>query len=145
MTIWRSQLNNFRLRQLAVTVLAIWLSGATCLLCCGPMQKPAAETESCSSIQVVNDSSIEDDCCEEKLAGDHSSSEVPCQDKCCILNAPASEPPGNFKLNQVLAISSPTALIPSLISHAKSDGLFFAHQHLPQSQTIHLRCCVFLI
>ncbi|MFN0111389.1 MAG: hypothetical protein ACKVZH_21200 [Blastocatellia bacterium] len=149
MTIWRTQSNRFWWKQLATTMLAIWLSGASCLLCCGPMEKSAAEAESCVAPVADNDSAAElcqeEACCVEKPSGDHSSSSETCNDECCILNAPASELPGNFKLNHVSAILSPAVLSPTSALPVKGDKLPFTQQHLPEGQKIHLRCCVFLI
>lgn len=149
MAIRHSQLNKAWLKQLAATILAIWLSGASCLLCCGPTEKSPTETESCSTSLPANNSDAElcheDDCCAETSGNDQSSSNEPCQNECCILDAPASELPGNFKLNHFLAITPPTVLSPSFALPVKADKLPFAQQHLPEGQTIHLRCCVFLI
>lgn len=149
MTIQPTQLNKLWLKQLATTVLALWLSGASCLLCCGPMENSAVEAASYAVPLAVNDSAAElchdDNCCSETSNKDHSSSEAPCQDECCILNAPASELPGTLKLNQLSAITSPTVLSPSFSVPVKGDKPSFAHQHLPEGQSIHLRCCVFLI
>ncbi|MDX2039732.1 MAG: hypothetical protein SF097_00715 [Acidobacteriota bacterium] len=113
------------------------------------MEKSAAEAENCAAPLAVNNSAAElchdDNCCSETSDKEHSPSEIPCQDECCILNAPASELPGTLKLNHFSAITSPTVLSPLFSFPVKGDKLFFAHQHLPEGQSIHWRCCVFLI
>lgn len=149
MKIWPSQLNKLWLKQLAATVLATWLSGASCLLCCGPMENSAAEAESCTAKVSLNESAEglhnDDDCCAENPGNDHSSPNEPCQDECCILDAPASELPVGSKPNQSLAVASPIALSPAFSEPVKTGKLSFSQQRLPEGQKIHLRCCVFLI
>jgi hypothetical protein len=148
MTGWVSQSKNLWFKQFSVTLLAVLLSGTSCLLCCGPMEKSAAEAENCAVSLPVEDSAElchKDDCCSENSGDTSSSTEVPCQDECCILNAPASELPATLKLHQFSAVLSPTVSSPSLALPVKNYKLPFLNQHLPEGQTIHLRCCVFLI
>lgn len=149
MTLWRSQPHKFFAKQLAATILATWLSGATCLLCCGPMEKSSAEEENCSATLAINTPTTElcheDDCCKEDSDSDHSPTELPCQDECCILNAPVSELPGTLKQHQLSVVSSFTPSSLALAEPIKNKHLSFANKHLTKGQTIYLRCCVFLI
>lgn len=149
MKTWPSQSNKTWLKQLAATMLAIWLSGTSCLLCCGPMEKSSLEAENCaaksSHSESVEELHNDGDCCSENLSTDHSSPESPCQDECCILNAPASELPGTFKLNQFSAMTSPAELPTAFSEPDRNGNIPFSKQHLPEGQKIHLRCCVFLI
>lgn len=147
MTIWFSQSKNLWIKQLSAILLAVVLSGTSCLLCCGPMENSAAAAENCAMTVPVEDSAKlghEDDCCAENT-GDAPSSEVPCQDQCCILNAPASELPTTLKFKQFSAFLSPAFSSPSSALPVKGDKLPVLQQHLSEGQTIHLRCCAFLI
>jgi len=148
MTSWFSQLTNLWFKQFSATLLAVLLSGTSCLLCCGPMEKSAAEAENYAVSLPVEDSAElchEDSCCSENSGDTSSSSEAPCQDECCILNAPASELPATLKLHQFSAVLSSTVLSPSFALPVKGDKLSVLPHHLSEGQTIHLRCCVFLI
>lgn len=149
MKIWLSQTNKPWLKQLLTTVLATWISGASCLMCCGPLEISAAEVESCSANSSHKESTDElyndDDCCAETSKSEHSSSNEPCQEECCILNAPASELPGTSKLNQVSAMTPPMALSSAFSRTVKTDNIPFSQPHQPEGLKIHLRCCVFLI
>lgn len=149
MTSWFSQSKNNWVKQITATVFAVILSGSSCLLCCGPMENSAAEVENCAvslPAETTTELCHEDDCCSKNSGAVPSSSdEGSCQDECCILNVPASELPTTIKLNQFSAglshaVSSPTFVLP-----VKKDNLPVLQQHLPEGQTIHLRCCVFLI
>lgn len=149
MKIWLSQTNRPWLKQLLITVLAVWVSGASCLMCCGPLEISAAEVENCSAKSSHKESTDElyndDDCCTENSDSEHSSSNEPCQEECCILNAPASELPGTFKINQMLAMTSPVASLLSFSGTVKTGNIPFSQLHQPEGPKIHLRCCVFLI
>lgn len=149
MTRWFSQSYNLWLKQFLASLLAVLLSGTSCLLCCGPMENSAAEAENCAvSLPAENSAELchEDDCCSKNSGAVPSSTdEGPCQDECCILNAPASELPATIKLNQFSAGLSHTVSSPTFALSVKEDNHPVLQQHLPEGQTIHLRCCVFLI
>lgn len=149
MTIWQSQPGRLWIKRLAATVLAIWLSGANCLWCCGPMEIASVEAENCAAAMPVNDQDCalagKDDCCAKESDQSQSSKPDPCQDECCILNAPTSELPSGSKLNQFSATAKPVVLLPEHTESAKADRTPFTQSRLLNSQQTHLRCCVFLI
>ncbi len=149
MTIWQSQPGRLWIKRLAATALAIWLSGANCLWCCGPMETATVEAENCAAAMPVNDSACafsgKGDCCAEESQPNQSSKSDPCQDECCILNAPTSELPSGFQRNQFSVIAAPVVLQQQLEEPAKADRILFTQSRLLNSQQTHLRCCVFLI
>lgn len=148
MTSWFSQSKSNWVKQISASVFAVILSGSSCLLCCGPMENSAAEVENCAvslPAEIPPELCHEDDCCSKNSgAAPSSSDEGSCQDECCILNVPASEPPTTLKLNQFSAGLSPSVSSPSFAVPLNGHNLPVLHQHLSEGQTIHLRCCVFL-
>ena len=149
MTIWQSQSGRLWIKRLAATALAIWLSGANCLWCCGPMETASVEAENCAAAMPANSLdcafSGKDDCCQKESDASQPVQHDPCQDECCILNAPTSELPSGIKLNQFSAIAAPVLMLREFEDSTKADRLPFTKPRLLNGQQTHLRCCVFLI
>lgn len=149
MKIRRSQSGRLWTKRLATIIMAIWLSGANCLWCCGPMEKATPEAENCAASAVANNSAEElcneGDCCTKSPEHSQQPQSKPCKDECCILNAPTSELPSGIQANQISAIVRPVVSCSELTEPAQTARLPFSQARLPDGQQTHLRCCVFLI
>lgn len=141
-------------RWLLATALAIWLSGMSCLLCCGEMASAKAleggveacvEAEICPAAETNTDIAQargEDDCCSESHDQSDSSS---CQEECCILDGPSSDLPRTPQPHQLVA-TAPSAAWNLIPTDTIAPPSFSTGQPRLQNRSgTYLRCCVFLI
>lgn len=136
------------------SALALWLSGMSCLLCCGEMisakvveagVEACVEAEICAAAETNTDvaqARSEDDCCSESHDQSDSSS---CQEECCILDGPSSDLPRTPQPNQLI-ITAPSAARNIIPIEIIAPRPFSTGQSRLQNRSgTHLRCCVFLI
>ncbi|MGE0126767.1 MAG: hypothetical protein AB7U82_01590 [Blastocatellales bacterium] len=143
----RSSHNKFWQTRFLATALAVWLSGMSCLLCCGKIvSAETPEAESCAAADECStdgsEAHGERGCC---LESHDQSDSSPCQKECCILDGPSSDLPRAPHLIQPSATPVQAAwnLVPADIP-AQPD--FQPGQlQLPNKQETYLQCRVFLI
>jgi hypothetical protein len=130
--------------------LSIWLSGMSCLLCCGTaLAAETAEIESCAAAdecpiaasEAHGSAWVEDDCCPE--TSEHSESS-PCHKGCRILDRPSSDLPAAQHLILPIVTSSPAWNL-ALPDAAGLSYITTGQYHSPNRRETYLRCCVFLI
>ena len=137
-------------RFLAVA-LSFWLSGMSCLFCCGAASAAeTAETESCAasgacpmaSSEAHDPGQVEGACCPE-APGHWGSS--PCQNGCCVLDRPSSDLPPTPHFTQPIIISSPASwnlVLPDPVALPNTTTGQYSSSNRRET---YLRCCVFLI
>ncbi len=134
-----------RVTRLLVVLLAIFLSGANSVFCCGQSvlakTPPAAEHCATTAGNAVTDG----DCCAEKSPEPVESSTAPCDDECCILSAPLAELPGGISVGRfVRALPAASAYLP-VGESAPNAAPRFQPTFLLQKRETYLQCCVLLI
>ncbi len=142
----RNSSNPLRLHRFAAIALALWLSGLSCLLCCGTLAPADFTTvaHDCSMDQAEScgPENGEDGCCSEPSG---QSDKSPCQKECCILEAPLADLPPAPQLIQspgALPVATWRFVPPDQITKLPFNGGQF---RLPDQRETYLRCCVFLI
>jgi hypothetical protein len=135
-----------QLHRFAAIALALWLSGVSCLLCCGTLATAdvTTVTDDCSMIQAESCGmdGAGDGCCSEPS---EQSDENPCQKECCILDAPLADLPLAPQLIQspaTLPVATWRFVLPDKLTELSFTTRRF---HLPDQRETYLRCCVFLI
>src|SRR5262245_4978808 len=142
----RNSSNLLRLHRFAAIALALWLSGLSCLLCCGTLMPAdfttAAHDCSIAQAESCGAESGEDSCCSEPS---EQSEKSPCQKECCILDAPLADLPLAKRLIQspaTLPAATWRSILPDQTTKLSSTTGWF---RLPDQKETYLRCCVFLI
>lgn len=130
--------------RLTATVLAIWLSGLNCLVCCGPSVY-ASQTEPQNCATQLNDRCEDDDCCTVPTESEQAPPADSCEDECCLLSAPVTELPSPNHLKHFSSSDLPANLRYEVAEPATPYAMA-PHALLPADrQKTYLRCCTFLI